>query len=74
MEGIFVTKKNHTALVLASSSGLGLAVAKALYQDGHNVIITSRSQKLWKAEKDKGEHVLLSGLFWSKNKEALAVK
>ena len=45
-------KKNHTALVLASSSGLGLATAKALYRDGHNVIISSRSQRLYKAKKE----------------------
>jgi len=45
-------KKKHTALVLASSSGLGLAVAKALYREGYNVIISSRSQKLYQAEKE----------------------
>lgn len=45
-----MVKKKHTALVLASSSGLGLATAKALYQDGHNVIICSRSKKLEEAK------------------------
>ncbi|HEF1899103.1 SDR family oxidoreductase [Bacillus cereus group sp. MYBK108-2] len=44
--------ERRTALVLASSDGLGLAVAKRLYFDGHNVIITSRSEKLEKAKKE----------------------
>jgi len=45
-------KEKNTALVLASSSGLGLATAKALYRDGHNVIICSRGERLYKAEKE----------------------
>ncbi|MBY0600224.1 SDR family oxidoreductase [Bacillus bingmayongensis] len=44
--------ERRTALVLASSDGLGLAVAKGLYRDGHNVIITSRSGKLEKAKQE----------------------
>lgn len=44
--------ERRTALVLASSDGLGFAVAKALYRDGHNVIITSRSGKLQKAKQN----------------------
>lgn len=45
-------KQRRTALVLASSSGLGFAVAKALYRDGHHVIITGRSKKLDKAKQE----------------------
>lgn len=41
----------RTALVLASSSGLGLASAKALYQDGHNIIMTSHSPKIFDAQR-----------------------
>ncbi|MDR7246575.1 SDR family oxidoreductase [Priestia megaterium] len=44
--------KRRTALVLASSDGLGLAVAKTLYSSGHNVIMTSRSEKLEKARQE----------------------
>ncbi|KUO59850.1 MAG: short-chain dehydrogenase [Gracilibacter sp. BRH_c7a] len=44
-------RKKHTALVLASSSGLGFAAAEALCRDGHNIIICSRSPKLYQAEK-----------------------
>ncbi len=46
------SKKKHTALILASSSGLGFAAAKALCEDGHNVIIGSRSERLYNAEKE----------------------
>ncbi len=56
-------REKHTALVLASSSGLGLAAAEALYRDGHNIIICSSSPKLYQAEKalkntDSGAEIL----------------
>lgn len=44
-------RAKHTALVLAGSSGLGFAAAEALCRDGHNIIICSRSPKLYQAEK-----------------------
>lgn len=44
--------RRRTALVLASSTGLGLATAKCLYRDGHNVIMTSRSKEIYKAKQE----------------------
>lgn len=45
--------KNKTAMVLASSKGLGFACAKGFYQEGANVIICSRSEEnLKKAKQD----------------------
>lgn len=43
-------KKRRTALILASSSGLGLAAARALYRSGCNIIMTSRSEKIYRAK------------------------
>ena len=56
--------KNKTALVLASSKGLGLACAKGLYEEGANVIICSRSKENLMKAKEEIESIE------SKNKNA----
>ncbi len=65
--------EGNTALVLASSSGLGFASAKALVENGANVVINGRDkEKLNKAvrklkEIDKGDVLGLQGNLMEKN-------
>jgi len=47
--------KNKIAMVLASSKGLGFACAKVLYEEGANVIISSRSENNLTTAKEKIE-------------------
>ncbi|MFX1393028.1 MAG: SDR family oxidoreductase [Promethearchaeota archaeon] len=49
--------ENKVALVLASSKGLGFACAKALYEEGANVVVCSRSEDNLKKAKNKIEQI-----------------
>jgi len=49
--------ENKVALVLASSKGLGLACAMGLYEEGANVVISSRSEENLNNAKQKIESI-----------------
>ncbi len=49
--------ENKTALILASSKGLGLACAIGFYEEGANVVICSRSEENLKIAKQKIENI-----------------
>ncbi|MFX1446101.1 MAG: SDR family oxidoreductase [Promethearchaeota archaeon] len=49
--------ENKVALVLASSKGLGFACAKGLYEEGANVVISSRSEENLNRAKQKIENI-----------------
>ena len=49
--------ENKVALVLASSKGLGLACAMGLYEEGANVVISSRSEENLNIAKQKIENI-----------------
>ncbi|MFX1447437.1 MAG: SDR family oxidoreductase [Promethearchaeota archaeon] len=59
---------NKVVLVLASSKGLGLACAKGFYQEGANVVISSRSMKNLLNAKEEIQKAHIS------NKRILAVE
>ncbi len=49
--------ENKVALVLASSKGLGFACAKGLYEEGANIVISSRSEENLRVAKQKIENL-----------------